>query len=155
MDISKISTSVLEGLIKLTKQRDALLEELKGVEAKLAAAYSGGASEKPAKAVKVVGRRGRKPKAAAPAAPAAKPAPAAKAPAAKAADKSLGRRGALKGKIIAALRAAGDKGIAVKDLSKKIGVKNQNVHVWFSSTGKKLGVIQKVGSGSYRLKPGV
>lgn len=153
MDISKISTSVLEGLIKLTKQRDALLEELKGVEAKLAAAYSGGTSEKPAKSVKTVGRRGRKPKVST---PAAKPAPVAKAPVAKAADsKSLGRRGALKGKIIAALRAAGDKGIAVKDLSKKIGVKNQNVHVWFSSTGKKLGVIQKVGSGSYRLKPGV
>lgn len=144
MDISKISTSVLEGLIKLTKKREALLEELKSVEAKLAAAYSGGASEKPAKVAKIVRRRGRKAKAPA-AAPAAKVA---------AASKSLGRRGALKTKIIAALRAAGDKGIAVKDLSKKIGVKNQNVHVWFSSTGKKLGVIQKVGAGSYRLKPG-
>jgi len=27
---------------------------------------------------------------------------------------------------------------AVKDLSSKLGVKNQNVHVWFGSTGKKL-----------------
>jgi pyruvate/2-oxoglutarate dehydrogenase complex dihydrolipoamide acyltransferase (E2) component len=149
MDISKISTSVLEGLIKLTKKREALLEELESVEAKIAAAYSGSASAKPAAAPKAPVRRGRKAKA-----PAAKPAAA--APVAKAAaSKSFGRRGALKGKIIAALRAAGDKGIAVKDLSKKIGVKNQNVHVWFSSTGKKLGVIQKVGSGSYRLKPGV
>jgi hypothetical protein len=149
MDISKISTSVLESLIKLTKKREALLEELQSVEAELSAAYSG---EKPAAKVgrpakvKSVGRpAGKKTKAAAPAAPAAK---------VPALSKSLGRRGALKGKIIAALRAAGDKGIAVKDLSKKIGVKNQNVHVWFSSTGKKLGVIQKVGAGSYRLKPG-
>ena len=150
MDISKISTSVLESLIKLTKKREALLEELKSVEAELTAAYSGEKSAKPvkaAKAVKAPVRRGRKPKAAA-AKPAAKAAPAPKA------AKSEGRRGALKSKILAALRAAGDKGIAVKDLSKKIGVKNQNVHVWFSSTGKKLGIVQKVGSGAYRLKPG-
>jgi hypothetical protein len=150
MDISKISTSVLESLIKLTKKREALLEELKSVEAKLTAAYSGGKAPKAAKVGKVAkspGRRGRKSKAA------AKPS-AASAPSAKSAAKGLGRRGALKAKIIAALRAAGDKGIAVKDLSKKIGVKNQNVHVWFSSTGKKLGVIQRVGTGAYRLKPG-
>jgi len=152
MDISKISTSVLESLIKLTKKREALLEELKSVEAELTAAYSGDKSAKPvkaAKAVKAPGRRGRKPRAAA-----AKPVAAAKAAPAPKAAKSEGRRGALKSKILAALRAAGDKGIAVKDLSKKIGVKNQNVHVWFSSTGKKLGIVQKVGSGAYRLKPG-
>jgi predicted transcriptional regulator of viral defense system len=67
---------------------------------------------------------------------------------------SGGRRGALKARILAALRAAGEKGVAVKDLSAKLGVKNQNVHVWFSSTGKKLGTIQRVGAGRYRLKPG-
>ncbi|MGB7838629.1 MAG: hypothetical protein WBL40_11025, partial [Terrimicrobiaceae bacterium] len=63
-------------------------------------------------------------------------------------------RGALKARILAALRTAGDKGVAVKELSAKLGVKNQNVHVWFSSTGKKLGTIQRVGAGRYRLKPG-
>jgi predicted transcriptional regulator of viral defense system len=52
------------------------------------------------------------------------------------------------------LRTAGDKGVAVKELSAKLGVKNQNVHVWFSSTGKKLGTIQRIGAGRYRLKPG-
>ena len=65
-----------------------------------------------------------------------------------------GRRGALKARILASLRTAGDKGVAVKDLSAKLGVKNQNVHVWFSSTGKKLGTIQRIGAGRYRLKPG-
>ena len=151
MDISKISSSVLESLIKLTKKRVALLEELTGVEAELTAAYAGEKSAKPVKAGKAVTgagrRRGRKPKA-------VKPAAAAKAEPAPKAAKGEGRRGALKAKILAALRAAGDKGIAVKDLSKKIGVKNQNVHVWFSSTGKKLGIVQKIGSGAYRLKPG-
>jgi hypothetical protein len=149
MDISKISTSILESLIKLTKKREALLEELKSVEAKLAAAYSGGKSEKAAEPARgTARRRGRKKKAAAKPASAPAPAPARKA------IKGEGRRGALKAKILSALRAAGDKGIAVKDLSKKIGVKNQNVHVWFSSTGKKLGIVQKVGAGSYRIKPG-
>ena len=152
MDISKISTSILESLIKLTKKREALLEELKSVEAKLAAAYAG-TGGKTAKADKPAGRgtrrRGRKSKASAkPAATAVAASPVRKA------ARGEGRRGALKAKILSALRAAGDKGIAVKDLSKKIGVKNQNVHVWFSSTGKKLGIVQKVGAGSYRIKPG-
>ncbi len=65
-----------------------------------------------------------------------------------------GKRGALKEKILTALKAAGDKGVAVKELSAKLGVKNQNVHVWFSSTGKKLGTIQRIGEGRYRLKAG-
>lgn len=41
MDLSKINTSVLEGLIKLTKKRDALLVELKKLEAAIAGVYSG------------------------------------------------------------------------------------------------------------------
>jgi hypothetical protein len=39
----------------------------------------------------------------------------------------------------------------VTDLSKKIGVKNANVHVWFSSTGKKLPEIKRVGKGHFKL----
>jgi hypothetical protein len=143
MDLSKINTSILEGLIKLTKKRDGLLSELKKLDAAIASAYSGGKSETGA------GRRrkgkGRKRSAAAPA----------RTRVARAAGVPVsGRRGALKARILAALRAAGDKGVAVKELSAKLGVKNQNVHVWFSSTGKKLGTIQRVGAGRYRLKPG-
>lgn len=128
MDISKINSSVLRGLIKLTEKRDALVKQLQEVDDALAKAYaSGGISE---------GRRGR-----------------------PSAGKSVGvrkrgKRGALKEKILAALKAAGDKGVAVKELSTKLGVKNQNVHVWFSSTGKKLGTIQRIGEGRYRLKAG-
>jgi hypothetical protein len=40
----------------------------------------------------------------------------------------------------------------VIDLSKKIGVKNANVHVWFSSTGSKLPEIKKVGKGHYKIQ---
>ena len=142
MDLSKINTSILEGLIKLTKKRDALLDELKKLDAAIASAYSGGKSEAGAVRRRKVKRRRRS----------AAPPPATRA--ARAPVPPSGRRGALKARILAALKTAGDKGVAVKELSAKLGVKNQNVHVWFSSTGKKLGTIQRVGAGRYRLKPG-
>jgi hypothetical protein len=144
MDLSKITTSTLEALVKLTKRRDGILADLKRVEASIASLYSGGKSELSA----TRRRRGK-------GAGARRTAVVAEARAVKASGESAGgRRGALKARILAALKAAGDKGVAVKELSAKLGVKNQNVHVWFSSTGKKLGTIQRVGAGRYRLKPG-
>jgi hypothetical protein len=142
MDLSKITTSTLEALVKLTKKRDALLGDLRRIEATMASLYSG---RKPEPSV---GRR-RKGKGFRRAAPLT----GVKATRISAAQAG-GRRGALKARILTALRAAGDKGVAVKELSSKLGVKNQNVHVWFSSTGKKLGTIQRIGAGRYRLKPG-
>jgi DNA-binding NarL/FixJ family response regulator len=140
MDLSKINTSILESLIKLTKKRDILLDQLKKLDAAITSVYSGGKAE-PAivRRRRITGRR-------------RSASPAAEAKTARA--QTGGRRGALKARILAALRAAGDKGVAVRELSAKLGVKNQNVHVWFSSTGKKLGTIQRVGAGRYRLKPG-
>ena len=141
MDLSKITTSTLEALVKLTKKRDAILADLKRVEASMASLYSGGKSE-PSVTRRRKGKGGRR-------------SVVAEVRAAKASGEPAGgRRGALKARILAALKAAGDKGVAVKELSAKLGVKNQNVHVWFSSTGKKLGTIQRVGAGRYRLKPG-
>jgi len=145
MDLSKINTSVLRSLIKLTEKRDSLVAELEKVDAAIASVYASGnaapaapaKAKKPAKAAKVK-------------APAAPKAPKIAKTASKA-DK-LGKRGALKDSIIAALRAAGDKGVSVKELSDKLGVKSQNIHVWFSSTGKSIAAIQKVGPGRYRLK---
>jgi len=123
MDISKINSSVLRSLIKLIEKRDALVSSLAKVDAEIAKVYS------------------------------LQSAPSSKGPKlVKVKASRRGRRGALKAKILAALRAAGDKGVAVKDLSKKLGVKNQNVHVWFSSTGKKLGNIHKISAGRYRIK---
>jgi hypothetical protein len=142
MDLSKITTSTLEALVKLTKKRDMIVKELRRIEAAITGAYSGRRAE-PSTGRR---RRGRGRRRSLPT-----PARAGKLPRAQTAG---GRRGALKARILAALRAAGDKGVAVKELSSKLGVKNQNVHVWFSSTGKKLGTIQRIGAGRYRLKPG-
>ena len=143
MDLSKFNTSILESLIKLTKKRDILLDELKKLEAAITSVTSGGKSE-PATVRRRRRSTGRRRSAA----------PAAEIKTIKDSEAQTGRRGALKARILAALRTAGDKGVAVKELSAKLGVKNQNVHVWFSSTGKKLGTIQRVGAGRYRLKPG-
>ena len=142
MDLSKITTSTLEALVKLTKQRDTIVKELRRIEAAITGAYSGRKSEpSTGRRRKGGGRRRSLPV-------------ATRARKLSGAQATGGRRGALKARILASLRTAGDKGVAVKDLSAKLGVKNQNVHVWFSSTGKKLGTIQRIGAGRYRLKPG-
>ena len=143
MDLSKITTSTLEALVKLTKKRDMVIGELKKLEGAIAGLYGGRKSE-PESPVRRRRGRGRRRATSTYETKAAKVTEA----------RGGGRRGALKARILTALRAAGDKGVAVKELSSKLGVKNQNVHVWFSSTGKKLGTIQRVGAGRYRLKPG-
>jgi DNA-binding NarL/FixJ family response regulator len=142
MDLSKITTSTLEALVKLTRKRDMIVKELRRIEAAITGAYSGRKAEPST----VRRRRGRGRRRSLPATP--------RAGKLSRGQTAGGRRGALKARILAALRAAGDKGVAVKELSSKLGVKNQNVHVWFSSTGKKLGTIQRIGAGRYRLKPG-
>ena len=60
-------------------------------------------------------------------------------------------RGELKGKVIAALRAAGKRGITIGDLSKKLGVKRANLYVWFDGTGRNIRGLRKVAPAKYRL----
>jgi hypothetical protein len=65
--------------------------------------------------------------------------------------KTRTRRGALKDKIVRALRAAGRKGATIRDLSKKLGVPSANLYVWFNGTGKNVRGIKKIGVAKYRL----
>src|SRR5260370_27628364 len=55
------------------------------------------------------------------------------------------KRGALKEKIVRALRAAGTKGSTIGDLSKKLKVPNANLYVWFNGTGRSVTRIKKIG----------
>jgi hypothetical protein len=142
MDLSKIDTPTLESLIRLTRKRDSLLDEVKKLEAQMTGIYSGEKAGSVGRRRRTPGRR-------------RSTGPTTATRIAKVSEsQTSGRRGALKARILTALRAAGDKGVAVKELSAKLGVKNQNVHVWFSSTGKKIAAIQRVGAGRYRLKSG-
>ena len=61
------------------------------------------------------------------------------------------KRGALKEKIMGALRAAGRKGITIRELSDKLGVRSANLYVWFNGTGKNVRGLKKVGVARYRL----
>lgn len=73
-------------------------------------------------------------------------------PAKKAAVKGKrGKRGALKSGILDALKAAGKKGVSIKELSSKLGVKNQNLHVWFHTTGKTIKGLKRTGPGQWVL----
>lgn len=67
-----------------------------------------------------------------------------------ASKKKRAARGSVQGKILKALKVAGDKGVKVVDLAKQLGVKGGGLHVWFSTTGKKH-PIKKVGKGHYKL----
>ena len=134
MNLTNINTGALRNLIKLTERKESLLAEIGKIEGQLAALLTG-------KAVRTGGKRRGRPAKKGKATKAAKAGrPAKRAP-----------RGTLKKKIFSALKAAGEAGMKVTDLSKKIGVKNANVHVWFSSTGKKLPEIKRVGKGHFKL----
>lgn len=69
---------------------------------------------------------------------------------------SFGRmmgRGMLKQEILSNLIQAGETGMSVRELSLKLGIRSQNIHVWFSSTGKKIPGLSKMGEGRYCYKP--
>ena len=61
------------------------------------------------------------------------------------------KRGALKEKIVRALRSAGKNGATVGDLSKKLKVPSANLYVWFNGTGRSVPGIRKIGVAKYRL----
>lgn len=168
MEILNLSAGKLRDLIKLVERRDALTSELKKLEAALVSLTSGKPAPAPKPATTRKRRKGGRPKAVklvapaakAPEAPKATPAAngvkAAKAPKAKAAKapqaKGTGRRGKLKASILAILKTAGPEGIAVKDVAAKLNAKPQNIHVWFSSTGKNVPGLVRVSEGRYGLK---
>jgi hypothetical protein len=78
------------------------------------------------------------------------------AEAAAAAKKKPAKKKAEKGaKLIDQIRvlltAAGPEGTTVQEIGKALGVRSQNVHVWFSTTGKKQDWIAKVGEARFAL----
>lgn len=152
MDLSKINSRNLRQVLNLLQKKEKLAAQLASVEAEIASIFGSSVSSAPAAAKAKKSRPGRKPKAAkAPAA--AKTPKAAKAPKASGAKKGgSGKRGHLREAIISALQKAGSSGLSIKELSEKLKVKAANLHVWFSTTGKKVAEIQKVGEGRYAIQ---
>lgn len=60
-------------------------------------------------------------------------------------------RGELKQRILDALAAAGDAGMAVRDLATTLGTKSAALHSWFQFARKSIKAVRKAGRGRYRL----
>lgn len=159
MTLANITPSEIKEAVRLLEKKQKLQSELQEVDSQLAK-LGGGASSAPAPRRAPKSRRkarGGKRKAKAASAPAATPSAirkpaAAKKPAKRGKGGKRGRTGALKEKVIGALKAAGAKGITVKELSGQLGVKPQNLFVWFNATGKKDPNVVKLRPGAYRYK---
>jgi hypothetical protein len=143
MNISNLTTGALRNLIKLTERKEVLARQIETIEAELAALISGKPAAK---------RRGRPTgkRSGRPATGARRGRKAGKTK--KVGTSNRAGRGSLKKKIFTALKAAGEKGVKVTELSKRLGVKNANVHVWFSTTGKKFPEIVRTGKGEFKLQ---
>lgn len=57
----------------------------------------------------------------------------------------------MKEAILQELKKAGAEGVAIKDLSNKLGVKYKNLYIWFVTTGKRTPGVEKAGPARYRL----
>jgi hypothetical protein len=55
----------------------------------------------------------------------------------------------MKAAITALLTAAGAAGLSVREMAARLNTKPGNVHVWFSSTGRTVKEIRKLGPGKY------
>jgi hypothetical protein len=136
MKLEDINAKTLSALLSLTKKKETLLAKVEAVEKQIASLASGETRE----AIRVLrakkARRGRKPGALK--------------------NKPSGNRapkGFLKEQITSMLSAAGEAGASVKEIAEKVGKPVQHIYVWFSGTGKKLGMFDKTGEGKYRIKP--
>ena len=63
-------------------------------------------------------------------------------------------RGTYREYIMAALEAAGQAGVRVKDLALSMKTKPVNIHSWFHSNLKRIPSIEKITGGHYRIAPG-
>ena len=150
MEVSHITVPVLRRLLTLSEKKESLLNEIGSIDKEIVSITSGkpaAAAAPKAAATKAAAPQTAAPKAAAPQAAAPKGKPGRK----PGKTGKRGKRGALKEKILALLADAGEAGARVKDIAIKLGAKPQNIHVWFSSTGKKLANVKRVDSGHYKV----
>lgn len=134
MKVSDINTQTLTALLSLTKKKETLLAKVAQVEKEIAGLASGEvlAATRILRAKSIKKRRG----------------------VAKGPKKPRSPKGFMQEQIIKLLQAAGEVGAGVKELAEKVEKPVAQVHVWFSTTGKKLGQFQKLESGNWRILSG-
>ena len=153
MSLNNITSSELRKLISIVERKESVKEELGEIESKLSAYLSpeptAPATRGPRRTSKSRAVRVSKPLEVKAAKPKVQQAESKSAPLSRG-PKPGQRPGALKESILAALKKAGGGGLAVKDLAAALGVRSQNIHVWFSSTGRKVKSVTKVGAGRWK-----
>ena len=134
MKVTDINTQTLTALLSLTKKKETLLAKVAAVEKEIAALASGEvlAATRILRAKSIKKRRG----------------------VAKGPKKARSPKGFMQEQVIKLLQAAGEVGAGAKELAEKIGKPAAQIHVWFSTTGKKLGQFQKLESGNWRILSG-
>jgi len=129
MDLTKITSVEFARVLKLLTRKEELQAQIDAIDKELKGGVSGGAA---VVAKKRLGRppgAGRKPK--------------------TAAAVTGKRRGAVREAIVALLQGAGPDGISVKEIAAKLGKPVGHVHTWFSTTGRGIPSISKLGGGRW------
>lgn len=121
-----ISSATLRKMVKLSERKEALMSQIQELDRQMIALQEPGSMEsRPSvRFQRVGGMKTGKPRT---------------------------QRGALKAKIVGALRTAGARGITVQELSGKLKVKPANLYVWFNGTGRKTKGVKKIGPAKYKL----
>lgn len=126
------SSAALRQILPLAEKREALIKRVEALDRQIAGlrvnAPAAAAVPKAQPVRQAAGRR--KPVEAAPA----------------------GEKKDTSAKILGLLKAAGSKGASIKEIAARLGMKVQNVHVWFSFKGRRLAALQKIGPAQWALK---
>lgn len=133
MNLSQLNTNTIRQILKLSEKKESLLKELNKIETTIESLFKGNTTSpitpKNPKASSTTQPKALKAKKRAPKA----------------------QRGMIKESIMQALKEAGPIGMKVNDLSKKLGIKSANLHVWFSNVGKKIEGLERIAPGHFRL----
>src|SRR6266404_3580803 len=128
--LRNVPSSILKQLVRLTERKEALMAQIQEIDREMTRVQN---------KLGIPSREGDQ------------QAPVTVSRAPGGAVRRRSKRGALKEKIVRALRTAGKKGATVGDLSKKLKVPSANLYVWFNGTGRSVPGIKKVGVAKYQL----
>ena len=124
MDLTQLTTADFNKLEKLIEKKERLLGQIKEIDQTLASPTL----SKPALKAK----------------------PEEKSTATKTVPQAKGgRQNNLTELIVTELKAAGKKGIHIKELAENLGTKRGNINAWIYSTGKKVRELNKLGKGMF------
>ena len=127
---TNIPSAALRQLVKLSERKEALMTQIQEIDRRMVGLQS---------------------KFGVPSLSAGRGAPVTVSRARRSRNRRRTKRGALKEKIVRALRIAGHKGATIRELSEKLGVPSANLYVWFNGTGKNVRGVKKIGVAKYRL----